>query len=314
MILSRIQIQQILSIINKWQSIFIGNQVGVNYLSPADRVILQAAGVDLSKFTVNGIIQQAFQFGILAEALGDKRAASMSFIDFKKFIDSGKFVPLTEAEEFALDIVKNRAYNDISGLGNRISSSVSNMILKSSSTRRARIEKILRDKTIEAIENREGAQWLASQLGHATGDWARDFDRIADYLLHEAYDTGRAQSILREYGNDSEVFKDVYLGACEHCKKLYLEFPDDPDSKPIVFKITELFANGNNIGVKTADWKPVIGPTHPYCRCTLNHKRKGWKWNTKTRNFDIPPIYKPTNKKLKNVKLDIDITVGGKKV
>jgi hypothetical protein len=314
MILTRLQTQTLLQVIQKWQAIFIGNQIGVNFLSPADRLILQAAGIDLSKFTVNGIISQAFNFGILAQALGDKRAAAMSFIDFKKFIDSGKFAPLNQAEEFALDLIKNRAFNDISGMGNKISSNVSNMIVRASSQRRARMEKILRDKTLQAIENREGAQWLASEMGHATGDWARDFDRIADYLLHEAYDNGRAQSILREFGTDAEVFKDVYGGACKHCKSLYLESPDDPDSPPLVFKITELISNGNNIGVKTADWKPVIGPTHPYCRCTLNHKRVGYKWNAETRNFDIPSKYKPTNKKLKNVKLDIGITVGGKKV
>lgn len=314
MLLSKIQTQQLLSIINKFHAVFIAKTIGPNFLTPQDKIILQAAGINLSNFTKNGLIQQSFQFGVLAEALGNKRAAKMNYKQFLNFIESGKFVPLTDTEEFALNHVKQRAYNDISGLGNRITSNVNNTIIQASARKRIQIEKLIKDKVQLAVENRESAQWLASELGHATGDWARDFDRIADYLLHEAYDTGRAQSILRTYGNDAKVFKDVYAGACKHCKSLYLTDPDDMESKPIIYKLTDLIANGNNIGVVTANLKPVVGPTHPYCRCTLNHFRPEFDWNPATRNFDKPKDFKPTNPRLiaalKKTPLDIKVKVG----
>ena len=299
-----------LNLLDKSRLIFIAQQVGLNYLTPAEKFILTQAGVDLNKFTNSkGIIEHAFLFGILAEAIGDKRAKNMSYADFTKFLASGQFIPLTEAEEFALEQIKGRAYSDITNLGQRMKNTLSNAALKNNQSRAAAVAQVIRGKAIKAVELRKSSRQLAAELAEASQDWEVDWLRIAYYLMHEAYNTGRAHSILKTYGQNAEVYFDVYEGACEECRKLYLEDPDDIKSKPKVFKLVDVIQNGSNINVKRANWKPTVSPTHPYCRCTINYKDPKYDWDETTRSFSKVKVDKPLHKKLQGVNLDIKVSI-----
>lgn len=309
MIFSQVQIQDMLSILKKHELVFIMNQLGTSYLSQSDKAILLAAGIDVDKYkNKQGVIEHAFLFGILADAIGDERAKKMSYAQFQRFLASKNFIPLTAEEEFALQMVKNRAYTDITNLGNRMRNAVSNAALNSNVKQSLIVQKMIRDKTVEAVALRKGARALAADLANASQDWEVDWLRIAYYLTHEAFNAGRAQNILKNYGNNAEVYFDVYPGACNKCKELYLTNPDDDYSEPVVFKLKDIIANGNNIGRKVADWKPTISPTHPYCRCTINYKKPGFSWDRETRAFTKPIKIQPKNPKLKGVKLNIKVS------
>lgn len=281
----------------------------MDFLTQSEIDILVASGVNVDKYkNTKGIIEHAFLFGILAEALGDQRAKKMNYKQFLQFLKSGNFVPLTEQEENALNYLKNRAYTDITSLGNRIVTGTRNAILKSNFRQQAAIRQQIKDKAMQAVQLRKGARYIASELGNLTQDWGRDWLRIAYYLLHEAYNVGRSESIYKQYGPDAMVYFDVYPGACAKCRELYLEDPEDPNSKPKLFRLGDLIANGNNIGRKVAEWLPTIDPTHPYCRCTINHVPPGYEWDPETRAFTKPVKRQFKNPKLRNVKLNIKVT------
>lgn len=305
------QIHEIIDILKNSSIVFIAKQLGLNYLTKSEINILKLSGVDVSKLENNkGIIDYAFMFGILADALGDKRAKSMDFKEFKNFLKNGQYVSLTDEEELALDQVKNRAYTDISGLGNRIAAGTTNIIIKANQEQQNRIREVVKNKSIKAVELRQSSTKLASEIGHATEDWERDWLRISYYVLHEAYNYGRAESIFKKYGEDAEVYFDVYPGACQICKNLYLKNPDDDNSEPKIFKLGDILKNGNNIGRKVVDYKPTVSPVHPYCRCTINLLPKNFDWDPDTHSFTISKKYIPTNDKLKNVKLNIKVKKG----
>lgn len=305
MIFSIAQINDIISILRRHQWVFIAEQLGLNYLSQADKDLLLAAGVDLAKYTNSqGIIEHAFLFGLLSEALGDERSKDMTYDQFKKFLKSGNFIPLTEDEEFALEQLKNRAYTDLTSLGNRIATGTSNVIIRANQQQQNELQAIVKKKAINAVKQRQSATKLASELGHATEDWERDWLRIAAYIMHEAYNYGRAKSAFRKYGEDAEVWFTVLDNACESCRKLYLKDPDDPDSEPIVFKLKDVIANGNNIGRKVADWKPTIAPIHPYCfnsSATKIYTSKGWKNISEINIGDLVLTHKGRFRKVTNV-------------
>ena len=309
MIFNNNQIQDILGILKRWECIFVGKQLGYNYLSANEKALLLASGIDVNLYkNSQGIIDHAFYFGILSDALGSKRAKGLNYSQFTKFLGSGNFIPLTEQERFALEQIKNRAYNDIGGLGSRIRQGTSNIIVRGNQKNQFKIKALIKDKAAKAVELRKSGRTLAAELGEATKDWERDWLRIAYYLLHEAYNSGIAQSIVKNHGVDSEVYFDVYEGACKHCKELYLTDPEDPNSEPIVYVLDDVIANGNNIGRKAADYKATISPVHPYCRCTINHKQKGYLWDSGLRAFSIAPKYIAKNPRLQGVKLDIKVT------
>lgn len=293
----------------KHQLTFIAEQLGLNYLSPNDRAILTAAGIDLNKYTNSqGIIDYAYMFGLLAEALGDDRAKGMDYKQFQKFIKSGQFVPLTDEEEFVLEQVKTQSYNDITGLGSRIIQGTRNIIVRANLRQQNQIRNIIKQKAVDAVKYRQSAAKMASELGHATEDWERDWLRISYYVLQNAYNYGRARAIFREHGQDAEVYFDVLKGACRHCRELYLTDPDDENSQPIIFKLKDVIANGNNIGRKAANLLPTVSPIHPYCRCTIRFKDPNTEWDAEMQSFSKVKQYVPKNKKLRNIKLNIKVT------
>lgn len=309
MIFTQQQILDMLDIMKRYELIFIAQQLGLQFLSQNDIAILLSAGIDVNQFkNTKGDIEYAFLFGLLAQAIGDDRAKKMNYKQFKQFVASKNFVPLNKVEEYALQQVKSRAYTDITNLGARMRTSLANSALRNNQQQAVLVQQVIKKKTIEAIKLRKGARGLAADLAEISKDWEVDWLRIAYYLTHEAYNTGRAQSILREYGKDAEVWFDVYEGACEKCKELYLTDPDDDNSEPIVFKLEDIIANGNNIGRKKADWLPTISPTHPFCRCTINYKRPGYAWDANLRAFNKPTKIVSKNKKLQGIDKLIKVT------
>jgi len=299
--LSQSQVQELLDDIAIQHLVFVAQHVGVEALSDQERQMI--ADFDVDEFSY---IDASFQFGMLSLLLSDKRAKKMTFTQLKKFARSGNFVPLTSAEKFAVKAAKKHAYNDITGLGNRIQGQFSRIMIESDQAQRAWYEKVIRKETTKAIANRETKKQLISRIGTKTQDWARDFGRIADYVMHDAYDSGRAMALKRKYGEDVEVWKSVYAGACRHCIRLYLT--NGIGSKPIVFKLDDLIANGSNIGRKSDQWKAVVGPTHPWCRCQLEHKPKGLDWNDDKQAFIDPS---PRKRKVER-KSKVRVTVGDK--
>src|ERR1035437_4245843 len=285
MLLNPNQLKELLNIIENFHIIFIAKHVGTDILSNEDKNILKHSGIDITKFPKIGKIEEAFHFGILADALSSSKAKNLSYSDFKRYLSSTRFIPLTKVERLALNNVKMQSYNDIKGLGNRISSDFTRVMIENDKKKRDKYEKIIKKQSQEAILDRKSVTEFASALGHKTKDWSRDFDRIADYILHDSFDRGKAQSIMSKVGGEAEVYKEVYSGACPSCIKAYLTA--GIGGKPKIFKLSVLLNNGSNIGRKQKDWLPVLGMMHPWCRCEVMQKETNETWNVEKKEFNV---------------------------
>jgi hypothetical protein len=284
MLLTPQQVTELFSLMDNYLLFFLAENVGLDFLTDADKATLAAHGIDLNNIAENqSYITQAFKFGILSDALGHAKVKNMDYGKFKKFIDSGSFVPLSPVEQKSVEHLKLRAYSDIKGLGNTIQAGTGQLLIEADKKQRQQYEKDIQDSAVAAVEGRESLHWLTSEMGHKTKDWARDFRRISDFVLHEAFDHGRAAHIQRDFGADALCYKDVYGGACKHCIKAYLTA--GIGSQPVLFKLSQLRANGSNVGRKSADWLPVLGPHHPWCRCTIHRLPEGYVWDEQQQDF-----------------------------
>jgi hypothetical protein len=271
MLFSNNELEDFFKLIDSYHLIYIGQNVDSKLFTNDDKNLLKSFGIDINQFPKETLINSNFKFGVLAEYLGNKDTKNISYIDFKNYVKKGKFIPLTNLEEKVLENIKHQAYHDIKGVSNKIQKTL--------------IQKNIELSTTENVKNRESIRNLVLDLGHKTGEWNRDFGRIADYVMHSSYESGRAAMMEeRNKGKDVKVYKDVKIeGACKHCIKLYLDY----DLKPKIFLLSELRANGTNIGVKADNWKPTLGSLHPHCRCTLQYYEEGTTWNEKTRMFEF---------------------------
>lgn len=304
MILSAKQINELIELVKNLHLVFIGKNVGTKYLPDSSLKILKEYG--LNKKLVTSYPEHAFQFGMLSMALGDNRAKKLDYSGLKKFITSGQWLPLTKAETYGLSLIENRLIDGLTGLGNKVSADLKTIFIEADLKQRERFEKIIRNEAKHIFSERKGIKSLVSVLGEKTGDWARDFARISDFVLHEAYDNGRAYALLRSEGEDVLVYKRVHGGVCESCMELYLDYVDKK-YRPRIFKLKELLRNGTNIGRKKEDWLPVIGATHPWCRCDLEYVPKNSEWSDDKKTFVVSRSEAAKRLKLKKfIKIKIE--------
>jgi len=278
MILNPAQISAILSEVDKNTLLFVAGNVGVDVLSPEDISLLRRFGINHNQlYSEFPLFTQSFYFGRLAQLLGEKNTSILGYSDLREYLKRHQYQPLTSLEKSVLAVAKRKTYGHIKDLGNKQKGDVVNAI------NRKEYEKIIGDAVESAVSNRQNIREVVSQIGHKTGDWQRDLGRIAETEMQSAYNWGTLTQIMEDYGEDVFVYKQVYQGACRHCIRLYLT--SGLGSKPILFKIKDLVANGNNIGLKVVDWKATVGPIHPFCRCSLFTCFPGQVWDDEKKMF-----------------------------
>lgn len=306
--LSPNKLKTLFDIIDMNHIMFSLRTIGEKVISTDDKNLLKKFGVDYKDVVKETPeITKSFHWGRLSQLLKDK-ASQISWDDFTKYLKRGQYIPLNKSEQYALEYVENKTYSHIKGLGDRVKQTVSGIVIESSPALRLKYEDAIQTALEDAIKNRESATKVVSDIGHKMGDWNRDLGRIAETELNNAFQFGRAEQIKREQGIDSLVYKDVYPKACRHCIQAYLTA--GIGSKPRIFKLRDLIANGTNIGRKVAEWLPVLESMHPWCRCQLHSVPKGYEWNQEKQMW----MY-PENKIVKDkydVAGTIKVTIGDK--
>lgn len=273
-------------------SFVIGETLGREALSSYDRFILNKHGIDPDKLSEgkDTTYFEMFMWGKLATILSDPQCSELTYEDFEKYIKRGQYIPLTTFENQKLDIAKQRTYGHLKGLGDKMKQTINGIVVEQDSKRREEYEKVIKGELERGVVDRKSVSSIISEIGHKTDDWRRDWGRIVETEMNSIYQLGRAEQISKDKGSEALVFKTVFEKACRFCIKFYLT--NGLGSKPRVFKLAELQANGSNVGKKQADWKPVIESVHPFCRCQLQLIPKGYEWDEEESKF------KPTEKEL----------------
>jgi hypothetical protein len=223
-------------------------------------------------------------------------------------------IPMTFVEHLAAKKSAQRSAQYIVGLGNKIGATVGSSLIEADrrldqqmrstirdvvsarfgdndAAKRMKQRGIVRGKEADFFDEsfRSTRQRMVSDMGHATGDWARDFKRIAKTETQRAFESGQVESwheqekeAAKELKRPVEkviVYKIPRPDACRHCLRLHR----DPGGNLRLFLLDQLEGNGVNVGRKAAEWKAVVGPIHPFCACQIVRLPKyldlpkGWK-------------------------------------
>lgn len=291
MIFTTEQISNILRTIQFQYISFISENIGVGILSEEERSLLKDFGIDVE--TISKVhrwtpIDQSFHLGRLVQILGQKNISKLTYNDFLKYLQKGQFIPLSSFEKYALKYSKQKTYSYLKKLEVQSTSDVSTILYDSERLTREKYEGIISRSVSRAIKERDSVTSIVSEIGTRTQDWQRNLLRIAETELQSCFQQGICQQILRESGPKATVFKEVYPGACKYCIKFYLT--DGIGSQPREFKLSDLIANGSNIGRKQADWLPVVDATHPFCRCNLLKLEDNYEWDEEAEKYRLKKI------------------------
>lgn len=185
---------------------------------------------------------------------------------------------ITESEREAIAILRDRMGQHVRGLGNRLDTITGHILVDvDDNLRRRRLTKLKRE-VLHGLEARAAAEEVATRLREAMKELKRDWMRTAHTEMHNAKEEAKAIVLAHRSPNrDPRVFKRPRPDACRFCVLLYLR----PDKiTPRVFKLSDLLANGTNVGRKAGQpsrsgksrtqWKATIGAVHPFCQCELH--------------------------------------------
>lgn len=308
------QIHSLLDILTKQNLIFISSKLGVNYLTEDEVSKLLSFGINPHHLYSQSkdIALMSFHFGLISDAIGAHNAKDIDYEGLKEYFEKGKHIPLTAIERNTIESVKKQYLGDIKANNGKIFQDLTNIISQNEKNNRKAYEDVIRDEIKKGLLDKKVASEIARDLARKTGDWNRNFKRIVDFISHTAFDEGRAAMIYDKHGHDALVYKNVYEGACKYCVSAYLTA--GIGSEPRIFKLSKLKANGNNIGRKAKDFKPVIGSHHPNCRCTLHFYDSNYSWDPKLQSFIIPKIKQTERKERPGRKpIRVEITIRGNK-
>ncbi len=283
------ELYELQQIIEDYHQAFIAGTVGPETLPPGQVQRLIDAGIlpeDLQHTFVPtdkvlppaamNAIEDAYRYGHVLSASRTyeerKRTYGITYDQFARTY--APKVPNGPNEKHAIEWAKHSAATEIKGLGNKVAGDFSTIAIEADKDLRRRYEGVIRDSVSENIQRQETVQQLASDLGHKTGDWSRDFKRIAATEKHKAMQEGIVTGLVDRYGDpdDIRVAKMPNPDACPHCMRLHKH----RDGRLRIFKLSELVENGSNVGRKAANWQATVGPVHPWCGCDLIHVPEGW--------------------------------------
>ena len=307
MIFTKQEIQNILELVDAHTRQLLGLNLGYGILRNSDKKLLTDYGFDIKELQVDWPpYLQSFLFGRLAGILKETQLRQITYSDFINYLKKQQFIPLSPREKQEYEVAKEKTYSHIVRFGNKMKSEVASMIYGEDQASRLDQEKVLRQELKRAVLERKQLKTIISDIGKRMGTWSIDWARIVDTEMQDIFNRGVAQSIRAQFGNDQLVYKDTFAGACRFCIKLHLT--SGSGSEPIVFKLSDLYANGSNIGKKKEDWLATVGPEHPFCRCHIRYVLPSQVWDQNRKEFVTKTLSEKIDRKSKVI-----ITVDEKK-
>lgn len=277
-VLTEKQIKEIADIIDRHVEVMIHITSGDG---KPDKELLKKLGIPEN---APDMIKNAFVLGKIMKMMSDKELSKLSFEQLK---DRARKMSLSPVEQSSLDYARNNAARYVTGLGNKIKDQITGQINNANAQSILEVvqREIIKDKVEQSILKQQIRSKLASELGHALNDWKRDWMRVANTETWNAKLHGEVMTILRgeaiysnTKGGDTLVFRRPAPDACSHCKRLYLK---RDGVTPKVFKLRDLISNGTNVGKKVNEWQPIVGTTHPHCRCPIAVLPEGFGFDDK---------------------------------
>jgi len=281
-ILTKAQLDEIRKLITDHHLAFFVNALGGSDIV-SKQVLERLKSLGLVVDPKDMLVGDALLFGHLVDELKKegRDVQSMGYDEFKHLASKKRGPdPLSPREKATLKAARANVYTHLKGLGNTIDAKTGEVIIEGDKKLRATLETKVKQKIALGLEKRKTIKQIALKLGEETGDYARDWTRIAYTESNNCFMEGKVAEIKSRapLGYEPMVYKITRHDACDECKRAYTE---KDGVTPKVFKLSEMLAFGTNVGRKHGDRKAVTGSQHPWCSCVLQELQPGFGFDSK---------------------------------
>lgn len=303
MVLTKKQIQKIKEIIEQHFNAFIFRNLGSDQLTDEERKKLPS-DISTSDHFKNAYLAGKHRGNAGPEELSDKSLDQFLAEIFNRSLGSSNL------DQKTLELVKSSITHYVQNLKHRTIDTIVRTV--QDKNKEAHFDTIGESPNTYQSAMRESRSIgeLVSELKDKTQDMARDWDRTVRTELASIHNQGAVSAIV-ERNND--VKKDDILvycqgplddATCDHCREHYHD-----GSSYKIYRLSELLANGTNIGVNSKSWQAVVPPMHPRCRHRLIELLPGWSLDEDGRQIYVGPDHHEKNRDMKKAdigyKLDL---------
>jgi hypothetical protein len=281
MLLTKNQIERILNIVRRRNNLFVAKYIGHELLNDQE---LQELRSEYGEDAVSQI-EDFVKTGYYAGYLRSKDLGSAPDIDLEGFKDEKKPF-LNDFEEYSIEHHKEILDSYLQKLSQTTRTSFEQLVRSYNKAYKDHLmTNIALPLAIQAEEGERSVSELVTALRDATGDVARDWERVAITEIGNVLNTGMADKIVKmnpeKEASEIIVYKRVVNDArlCVSCRRLHLS---DDGITPRIYTLAQALANGTNIGRKASEWRFTVGVIHSRCRCQLVQLPPGYWFNPKT--------------------------------
>lgn len=248
----------------------------------AERKLVEKVRAAYAKMTKAALSADVLGVTYAAAAVVDpdptRESSSLTTAAVRKLLRAG----VVSVDREVVEQAEKRLADAAKAIRDRLTAKIKNAIADGSSVLR-------RQKTVGKQKMGEVRKAVVARLGElvetAISESQRDWTFAVDYAVHEVTEEAAATNIVKAFGDDPLVWKQVNPDCCDYCRIFYTT----DGTTPRVFNLSTLVANGSNIGRKAGrpslegenatEWKPVLGSTHVRCRCRLRGLPSGAVFN-----------------------------------
>jgi hypothetical protein len=263
----------------------------------AERLGLVPPGLHPKDF--KSIAEVLHTFGSFLAAADDADAKGITLDEFRDRMEEDP-IPRTEIEEHAGEFIRAHGAQHVTGLGGRAAAKATAALIAEDKRLNQEFRSTIRDVIGARMGDEDAAERVkergidedlpddffeegfrstikrqVSDIGHLTGEWERDLQRIVHTESHNAINEGRQEAWTAQEEEAAEaeerpvervkVYKLPRPGACKHCIRLHLD-----GEHPRIYYLDEVQGNGTNVGRKADQWMMVVGSVHPWCGCSIH--------------------------------------------
>ena len=281
------QLAELARIIKQHTDLFLVSLLGTSVVSQDDIEELIKAGL-IPPETDPKLFEYSYVLGKIKAMLTSDKYRSLTFDALKELagVSWHKMEPPSILEQFRIDASKAQAASGVQGIADDIKNGVFRDMerqITGNLTERI-VRQGIRDEVVNALESRRTVLQLAYDIPRRLQSYNRDWLRVASTEMHAARCQGTVDAIRQKEGlyagfpeeqADQRVVVSPTTGACPECRRDYL----DLNQKPKIWKLSDLEANGTNIGVPKKLRKPVLPPHHPWCLCEVDYVPPGFDYD-----------------------------------
>ena len=249
---------------------FLITMIGFNALSEEDKRKASLIGlVQINRPLIESLYQIARERGNEADR------KPMKLRDLIAYAGLSGVLPLTDAQVYTLEHAKREMYDAIENSREDYKKKIRQEILRTNAEARA----MELSQVVTTQERQQRHTLLISTLLMSLSNVLEKLEdaftkgatvALTNLVNNAAVDEVMTTNLFNQLPtSEIRVYKRVVNDGrlCAWCSKFYT----NKDGTPKVYRLTDLLANGSNDGLPKSAWKPVIGSTHPRCRCQLHY-------------------------------------------